>query len=82
MIHLANVPLLQNVDISAVILVGVIGFVIGFWINMKGSKKSNNTLLKLRKDKKINSERIEALKERIKGLEKKNADLKGGEEKK
>lgn len=76
--YVANIPIAQNIDFSIVLLIGVVGFIIGYFLKFQNSKKSTKTLSKLHKDKEINSERIRSLKERIDDLEKKNSELKGG----
>jgi hypothetical protein len=76
MIYLANVLLLQNIDVSTLIIIGAVGFLLGFLAKSQEARKSSKSLFKLRKERDINRERISALKERIEMLEKKNSGLK------
>jgi len=78
MITVANIPIAQNIDFSIVMLFGAFGFIFGYFLKYQNSKKSAKSLSKLNKDKVINTERIESLKERIEALEKKNSELKEG----
>lgn len=82
MTHLLSIFLFQYIDAQIVLIIGVVGFVVGFLIKLSDSKKSSKTLFSLKKDKKINKERIQDLQNRIQALEKKNDGLKKDNDKK
>lgn len=74
----ATLLLLKNIDITLVIAVGVIAFVIGFLLRMQGTKDSSKSLDRLKRDASSNKKRIDGLKERISTLEKENNELRSG----
>lgn len=67
--------LLKNIDITLVIIVGVIAFVIGFLLKMQSTRESGKSLAKLKRDASANQDRINGLKDRISSLEKQNNEL-------
>lgn len=79
----ATLLFLKNIDITLVIAVGVIAFVIGFVIRLQGTKSSSKSLERLKRDASLNQQRIDGLKARIGSLEKQNEELRGksGEQK-
>ena len=79
MTHLANVLLLQNVGLPAILITGVLGFLVGFLGKFRESRKASRKLISLRKERTVNKQRISALNERIEMLEKKNSGLKKDE---
>ena len=82
MTHLLNVFLFQYIDAQIVLIIGVVGFIVGFLLKLGDSRKSSKTLFSLKKDRKVNKDRIQDLQNRIQSLEKKNDILKKDSDKK
>lgn len=80
--NLLNVFIFQYIDAQIVIVVGIIAFVVGFLFKLRESRKSSSTLHTLKKDRKVNKDRIQDLQKRIQELEKKNDILKRDSDKK
>jgi len=67
--------LLRNIDLTLVLTVGVIAFIIGFLYKLKSSRDSSKSLDKMKRDASNNEKRISGLKDRIDSLEKQNDEL-------
>ena len=71
----ATILFLKNIDITLVIGVGLIAFVVGFLLRMQGGRDSSKALDRLKRDASANKKRINGLKDRIGSLEKENDEL-------